>query len=172
MQELICLIFDMNVLNQQMREFEIDLQKMPLGKISKDQISKAYKVLNELQELIEKKSSRLQFLDASNRFFTIIPHDFGMKTPPLLDNADAIKEKIGMLDSLGEMEVTMKMLKQEDKTQLPVDHHYAQLHTEIGVITKDNPIFDILQRFVSKPRFRMDFPKHPGPINAPFIDQL
>lgn len=77
-----------------MREFEIDLQKMPLGKISKDQILKAYKVLNELQELIEKKSSRLQFLDASNRFFTIIPHDFGMNTPPLLDTADAIKVTI------------------------------------------------------------------------------
>lgn len=74
-----------------MKEFEIDLQKLPLGKISIDQISKAYKVLNELQELIDKKGSRLQFLDASNRFFTIIPHDFGMNAPPLLDNVDSIK---------------------------------------------------------------------------------
>lgn len=78
-------------MNQQMREFEIDLQKMPLGKISKEQITKAYKVLTELQALVDKKSSRLQFLDASNRFFTIIPHDFGMKTPPLLDNINVIK---------------------------------------------------------------------------------
>ena len=90
-QELICNIFDVNLMNQQMREFEIDLQKMPLGKISKDQITKAYKVLTELQALIDKKSSRLQFLDASNRFFTIIPHDFGMNAPPLLDNLKIIK---------------------------------------------------------------------------------
>ncbi|XP_022647178.1 poly [ADP-ribose] polymerase-like isoform X2 [Varroa destructor] len=148
-QELICLIFDVNLLNQQMKEFEIDLQKLPLGKISIDQISKAYKVLNELQELIDKKGSRLQFLDASNRFFTIIPHDFGMNAPPLLDNVDSIKDKISMLDSLGEMELTMKMLKQEDKTQIPVDHHYAQLKTEIDVVSRNAPVFGLLQKYVS-----------------------
>lgn len=54
-----------------------------------------------------------------------------------------------MLDSLAEMEVTMKMLKQEDDTQIPVDHHYAQLKTEIGVIPKDSATFELLQRFVS-----------------------
>ena len=32
-----------------------------------------------------------KFLDATNRFFTLIPHDFGMKSPPLLDNPDFIR---------------------------------------------------------------------------------
>jgi len=43
--------------------------------------------------LIEKGGTATQFLDASNRFYTLIPHDFGMKKPPILDTADAIKVK-------------------------------------------------------------------------------
>jgi len=42
-------------------------------------------------QLIEQNGSPTQFLDASNRFYTLIPHDFGMKKPPLLDTADAIR---------------------------------------------------------------------------------
>ena len=29
--------------------------------------------------------------DVACRFFTLIPHDFGMQKPPLLDNLDLIK---------------------------------------------------------------------------------
>jgi len=42
-------------------------------------------------QLIENNGTPTQFLDASNRFYTLIPHDFGMKKPPLLDTADAIR---------------------------------------------------------------------------------
>jgi len=42
-------------------------------------------------QLIEQDGTPTQFLDASNRFYTLIPHDFGMKKPPLLDSADAIR---------------------------------------------------------------------------------
>ena len=52
-----------------------------------------------------------KFLDASNRFFTLIPHDFGLKTPPILNEPDYIKSKIEMLDSLLEIEVAYKLLK-------------------------------------------------------------
>lgn len=64
---------------------------MPLGKLSKKQIQDAYKVLTELTQLIENKGTPTQFLDASNRFYTLIPHDFGMKKPPLLDTAEVVK---------------------------------------------------------------------------------
>ena len=89
-----------------MLEFEIDLSKMPLGKLSKKQIETAYKILTEVQDMIRNTSgTESKFLDASNRFFTLIPHDFGMRSPPLLDNPDLVKAKIEMLDSLLEIEV-------------------------------------------------------------------
>ena len=36
-------------------------------------------------------SSDSHILDLSNRFYTLIPHDFGMKKPPLLNNADSVQ---------------------------------------------------------------------------------
>jgi hypothetical protein len=42
-------------------------------------------------QLIESKGSETKFLDASNRFYTLIPHDFGVKKPPLLDTSEVIK---------------------------------------------------------------------------------
>ena len=100
-----------------MLEFEIDLSKMPLGKLSKKQIETAYKILTEAQDMIKTESgTESKFLDASNRFFTLIPHDFGMRSPPLLDNPDLVKAKIEMLDNLLEIEV-FNIQPQFDLTQ-------------------------------------------------------
>ena len=70
---------------------QIDMQKMPLGKLSKKQIQSAYAVLTEALGEVEGDKDPVKLLDCSNRFFTLIPHDFGMKKPPLLDNPDIIK---------------------------------------------------------------------------------
>ena len=67
---------------------------MPLGKLSKSQIEKAYSVLTELTGLVEQKASTTKILDASNRFYTLIPHDFGMKQPPLLSTVELVNVRI------------------------------------------------------------------------------
>ena len=64
---------------------------MPLGKLSKRQIQSAYTLLSEVQQAVSDSSSESHILDLSNRFYTLIPHDFGMKKPPLLSNLDYIQ---------------------------------------------------------------------------------
>ena len=44
-----------------------------------------------LLQLISDGGSSNSILDASNRFYTLIPHDFGMKKPPMLDNLELIQ---------------------------------------------------------------------------------
>ena len=44
-----------------------------------------------LFQLISYGGSSNSILDASNRFYTLIPHDFGMKKPPMLDNLELIQ---------------------------------------------------------------------------------
>ena len=51
-QDLVKMIFNVETMKQALLSFEIDLTKMPLGKLSKNQLDKAYKVLSELQTLI------------------------------------------------------------------------------------------------------------------------
>ena len=69
----------------------MDLEKMPLGKLSKNQIQQAYSVLSDLQELVKSGGSNSRFLDASNRFYTLVPHDFGIENPPVLNSEEMIK---------------------------------------------------------------------------------
>ena len=44
---MVRLIFDVERMKQDLIEFEIDLKKMPLGKLSKSQIKAGYQILNE-----------------------------------------------------------------------------------------------------------------------------
>uniref|UniRef100_A0A3B5L854 Poly [ADP-ribose] polymerase n=1 Tax=Xiphophorus couchianus TaxID=32473 RepID=A0A3B5L854_9TELE len=110
-QDLIKMIFDVESMKKAMVEFEIDLQKMPLGKLSKRQIQSAYALLTEVQQAVSDSVPEAQILDLSNRFYTLIPHDFGMKKPPLLNNLDYIQAKVEMLDNLLDIEVAYSLLR-------------------------------------------------------------
>ncbi|XP_023213752.1 poly [ADP-ribose] polymerase 1-like [Centruroides sculpturatus] len=149
-QELICLIFDIESMKRQMTEFELDLKKMPLGKLSKKQIEQAYAVLTELQELKNKNENQSKILDASNRFYTLIPHDFGLKKPPLLDNDRIIKSKLEMLDSLLELEVAYKLLKEAsgDSSVDPVTQHYNKLKTDIDVLDESSDEYKTINSYI------------------------
>ncbi|XP_014252361.1 poly [ADP-ribose] polymerase [Cimex lectularius] len=150
-QDLVAMLFDVEIMKKVMMEFELDLEKMPLGKLSRKQIQKAYAVLSELQQ----KDCDLKkgiIIDATNRFYTIIPHDFGTDTPPLLDNKEIIQAKLEMLESLMEMEVAYSLLKETkgegDDSQHPLDAHYKKLNTDIEVLDRLSDEFKIIENYV------------------------
>jgi len=132
-------------------EFEIDLKKMPLGKLSKKQIEMAYKCLSECQQFISDGTrTGGKILDASNRFFTLIPHDFGMKQPPLIDNEEYLNLKIQMLDSLLEIEVAYSLMKgsKGNDEKDPLDVHYESLNTNMTVVENASEEFAMICEFV------------------------
>ncbi|GIY31587.1 poly polymerase 1 [Caerostris darwini] len=148
LQELICLIFDIEAMKKAMIEFEIDVKKMPLGKLSKKQIDLAYKVLGEAQQILATSNST-KITDVSNRFFTLIPHDFGMKKPPLLDNEKIIKSKVEMLDSLMEIEFAYNLLKGEhNESKDPVDEHYEKLNADIDPLEKEDEEYKLIEKYL------------------------
>uniref|UniRef100_A0A4W5NIM2 Poly [ADP-ribose] polymerase n=1 Tax=Hucho hucho TaxID=62062 RepID=A0A4W5NIM2_9TELE len=149
-QELIRTIFDVESMKKAMVEFEIDLQKMPLGKLSKRQIQSAYALLSEVQQAVSDSSSESHILDLSNRFYTLIPHDFGMKKPPLLSNLDYIQAKVQMLDNLLDIEVAYSLLKggAEDNKKDPIDINYEKLKTKIEVVDKTTKEAEIILQYV------------------------
>ncbi|GAA6079173.1 poly [ADP-ribose] polymerase 1, partial [Tachysurus ichikawai] len=150
-QELIRMIFDVESMKKAMVEFEIDLQKMPLGKLSKRQIQSAYSLLTEVQQAVSDNTSEALILDLSNRFYTLIPHDFGMKKPPLLSNLDYIQAKVQMLDNLLDIEVAYSLLRggAEDNKKDPIDLNYEKLKTKIQVVDKSSEEAQIIQQYVT-----------------------
>uniref|UniRef100_A0A671XEC3 Poly [ADP-ribose] polymerase n=1 Tax=Sparus aurata TaxID=8175 RepID=A0A671XEC3_SPAAU len=130
--------------------FQIDLQKMPLGKLSKRQIQSAYALLTEVQQVSIRHAPDSQILDLSNRFYTLIPHDFGMKKPPLLNNLDYIQAKVQMLDNLLDIEVAYSLLRggAQDNESDPIDINYEKLKTKIEVVDKTTDEAQIIMQYV------------------------
>lgn len=153
LQKLMKMIFDIEEMKHALLEFEIDMKKMPLGKLSRKQIETAYSCLTETLKFIEDGVTGAKVLDASNRFYTLIPHDFGMKMPPLLDNTEMISNKVKMLDSLLEIEIAYNLLKggggSADQESDPLDVHYSSLKADIKEVGKESDEFKMICDYVS-----------------------
>lgn len=149
-QDLMKLIFNVDNMKKVMLEFEIDMDKMPLGKISKKQIQQAYSVLTELQEMIKKTTpERTILIDASNRFYTLIPHNFGVSGPKILETLEEVQTKCEMLEALLEMEIAYSLLHgKTDEKKNPLDGHYEQLKTDIAVLDKSSKEYEVIQEYV------------------------
>jgi poly [ADP-ribose] polymerase 2/3/4 len=103
-QDLVKLISNVQVMQDTLKEFDIDIKKMPLGKLSKTQISNGYEKLKEIQEAIQNKSTKKDLADLSSEFYSLIPHDFGRRKPTIIDSIDLLKIKMEMLEALSDME--------------------------------------------------------------------
>lgn len=79
----------------------------------------------------------------------MIPHDFGIKRPPIIDSIEMVTTKTEMLESLLEMELAYGLLNEEtDVEKNPLDAHYEQLKTEIVPLEKGSKEYDLLLRYV------------------------
>lgn len=103
LQQLVSLMFDIEMMKHTLIELEIDVKKMPLGmyhhdlaaefmlmslfrstgKLTKRNIQNGYEVLNEIQAVLDGNDTNKEakLLDLTNKFFTIIPQDFGEERP-------------------------------------------------------------------------------------------
>ncbi|XP_028171791.1 LOW QUALITY PROTEIN: poly [ADP-ribose] polymerase 1-like [Ostrinia furnacalis] len=149
-QQLVLMIFDINTMKNVCLEYELDLEKMPLGKLSKDQIKSGYEVLSKLNEYVEQGGiNQTKVLAATNRFFTLIPHNCGSNNPPLLDNLELIKKKMEMLDNLLEIQVAYSLVHTKESSESQIDVHYRRLNADIGPIDRASPEFEMIATYVA-----------------------
>ncbi|XP_076264902.1 poly-(ADP-ribose) polymerase [Rhynchophorus ferrugineus] len=147
-QNLVKLVFDVKQMNKLLLEFELDTEKMPLGKLSKKQIQSAFDILSELQSMVDKENvAEHKLIEATNRFYTLIPHNFGIEKIPVLKDKDIIKQKLDMLDNLLEMEIAYSLMKSSG-SEHTVDSYYKQLKTDIEVLDKKSEEFQIIKEYV------------------------
>lgn len=166
-QRLIIMLFDVNLMKREMKEFEIDLDKMPLGKLSKKQLIAAYSVLTDIYELLGgdgKKGSegteqvitlddrlKTKLLSDSERFFTLVPHSFGENRIPLIATTKAVMDKRLMLDALMEIEAAYEILgsvkKEKDGEDL-LKKHYEKLKADLIPIEPHDSFYILLTEYV------------------------
>ncbi|XP_058169073.1 poly [ADP-ribose] polymerase-like [Anopheles ziemanni] len=149
-QDLMRMIFNVEEMNRVMLEFELDMEKMPLGKLSQRQLQSAMTVLSEIALLIAGRGSPTQFIDASNRFYSFVPHNFGLNSVNVIDTVAQIKEKLAMLENLMQIEFAYSLLnvdKSNDGKSV-LDVHYERLKTNIEPMDRSTEDFALLQQYV------------------------
>ncbi|XP_024382940.1 poly [ADP-ribose] polymerase 1 isoform X2 [Physcomitrium patens] len=151
---LMKMLFDLETYKAAMMEFEINMSEMPLGKLSKRHIERGYEVLTEIQNILKEAvhGPREQGLlvDASNRFFTLIP----TVHPMIISDEQTLKSKIHMLDALRDIEIASEFLgsKVEEGTEEedPLDTHYKKLHCDIRPIPHDSGDFKLVEKYLKQ----------------------
>ncbi|CAG8520900.1 3017_t:CDS:1, partial [Cetraspora pellucida] len=103
-QNIIKLIFDVSLWNDTMVELNYDASKLPLGKLSKNTITRGYEILKSIESVLTKNDVG-DLVELSNDFYTVIPHNFGFNKPPIINSIAILKTKMAMVEALGEIEI-------------------------------------------------------------------
>ena len=97
-QDLIELICNISEMSNLLKEMKFDAKKAPLGKLSKKQIKAGYSALKKIEDHLNRKDFGKMFVQANNDFYTRIPHDFGMRMPPMIRTIEEMREKMKLLE--------------------------------------------------------------------------
>ncbi|XP_075688565.1 protein mono-ADP-ribosyltransferase PARP3 isoform X1 [Rhinoderma darwinii] len=161
-QDLVSLIFNSDMFKDAMQTMNLDIKKMPLGKLSKAQIAKGFDALEELQAALDRKAAKKNLSELSSRFYTIIPHNFGRQTPPIIDSLEVLQAKKDMLLVLADIELAQTLqadkVKQEKEVELaevphPLDVDYQLLKCQLCFLEPKSEEFKVIDTYV----------KHTGP---------
>jgi poly [ADP-ribose] polymerase len=148
--KFISLICNVSMMAQHMMEIGYNANKLPLGKISKSTISKGYEVLKRISEVID-RYDRTRLEELSGEFYTVIPHDFGFKKMSqfVIDTPQKLKQKIEMVEALGEIELATKLLSVDPGLQDdPLYYHYQQLNCGLTPVGNDSEEFSMVANYM------------------------
>lgn len=164
---LMMLICDIQAMEQTMREMNYDARRAPLGKLTTGQIKAGYEALNSISECLEKikkakepgsktttammTTLKSELTAACDLFYTRIPHNFGMRTPPLIDTPEELKDQLDLLKALEEMEVAFKIIRNESKKEdiHPADRHYVGLRCDLKPLPATDSMFEIIKNYLT-----------------------
>lgn len=159
-QGLVEWILDADMFKTAMAQCNIDANKCPLGAITKKQVAKGFSVLEQVDQLLnsgkkEGKGPKLsayaqqcEIVELSGRFYTLIPHAYGMSQPPLLNNQAILKQKFDLVAMLGDIEIAQGLQAGGDDSINPIDKKYQQLQAELTHIKTSAPIHKKVVQYI------------------------
>ena len=126
---------------------------------SKSQIESGIAILSEIEDKLNGSNSTFAtFESLSSRFYTAIPHSFGRKRPPVIQDKDALQSRFDMCNILLDMFDTneaMKRIESEQKKQAkeakkvpnPADQHYGTLNADLKLVDPSSDEFAKIKQY-------------------------
>uniref|UniRef100_H2LCY5 Poly [ADP-ribose] polymerase n=1 Tax=Oryzias latipes TaxID=8090 RepID=H2LCY5_ORYLA len=148
-QSLLELICDLKAMEECVLEMKFDTRKAPLGKLTSEQIRAGYAALKKIEECLKRKGSSRDLLEACNQFYTRIPHDFGLRPPPVIHTDAELKEKISLLEALSDIQIAVKMVQSSaDSEEHPLDRHYHSLKCNLQPLDSTSSEFKVIEKYL------------------------
>ncbi|XP_056599871.1 poly [ADP-ribose] polymerase 2 [Triplophysa dalaica] len=148
-QSLLELICDLKAMEECVLEMKFDIKKAPLGKLTSEQIRAGYASLKKIEECLKKKGRNNQLVEACNEFYTRIPHDFGLRTPPIIGSEEELKEKIALLEALSDIQIAVKMVQSSIQSdEHPLDRQYQSLKCQLQPLDSDSNEYKVIEKYL------------------------
>lgn len=147
-QKLIQLFTNVEMLQKSMVNMDIDVKKMPLGKIDKSQIESAKQLLLDLQKNLDKIGKDV-IEDTSSRYYTLIPYPCGRTRPPLIDSTEKISNILDLLEDLLNISVNISVIESSKDSVNQLDKIYESMETTIVPVPKSSDTWNHIQKYIS-----------------------
>ncbi|WAR13546.1 PARP2-like protein [Mya arenaria] len=119
-------------------EMQYDAKKAPLGKLTKDQIKAGYAALKKIDACVDAKDFGSKLTQACDE----------MRPPTKISTKQEVKNKIALLEALDDIEIAIKMLKEGDMSENPVDRHYHALKCDMSPVEKTTEEFKMVETYL------------------------
>lgn len=139
LQHLMHLICDVKTMKKNLVAMQFDVEKMPLGRLTKEQIQAGYEALHKIEDCINKDCPKSQLMNACSEFYTCVPHSFSRRQrPEMICTNEQVQEKVKLLEALEDIHTSLELFKKElaIKNQNPIDRLYRSLNC--GLIELDS----------------------------------
>ena len=133
------LIFNKTLFANTLTHLEYDASRVSLRDLDDSTINKAFAALKNIAEVLNDatvaQSKHGQSWQAclehqTNVYFSFIPHSFGRRRAPIIDNENMLKKEVELLDSLTEMKVADQIMEDIEETKdgiHPLDRQFQGL---------------------------------------------
>ncbi|CAN9503018.1 unnamed protein product [Ophioblennius macclurei] len=148
-QMLLELICNIKTMEECVLEMKFDVKKAPLGKLTTEQIRAGYQALKNIEDCLKNKGNSQLLLEACNQFYTRIPHDFGLRTPPIIRTEQELKEKIALLEALSDIQIAVKMVQSSaDSDEHPTDKQYQSLRCKLQPLDSGCNEYKMIEKYL------------------------
>ena len=150
-QEVMSMLFDISEFERSVKEMQYDVNKAPLGKLTETQLKFGYASLKVIEECIQKGNFGRKLQDACSEFYTRIPHDFGMKRPPIIQTETEIQSKVQLLEALSDIKVAISIIDDTERQQgqeNSMDLHYKSLNCLLSPVSDKAQEFSVIQQYL------------------------
>uniref|UniRef100_A0A914E036 Poly [ADP-ribose] polymerase n=1 Tax=Acrobeloides nanus TaxID=290746 RepID=A0A914E036_9BILA len=137
--QLICSTKNMQSILESLN-YNTQLSENPLGKITKAQVKAGFNALKRIENHILEKNFNSQYREAVNEFYTLIPHYFGMRVPPMIKTLEELQIEV----AVSSMDQTAKT----DKNVHPLDKIYEKLNCDVKPLLNDDPMYELITYYL------------------------